>query len=79
MGLWVIINMIYLVTLDNNTCGLMEATNITQAKSEALKEHGTRNLRSVTVATDEDIHWVETMGGWTPTEINKKKKKGKKC
>lgn len=42
------------------------ASSLRAARSAALKEHGTRNVTAVRLATEADIEWVRGMGGRVP-------------
>lgn len=47
-------------------CGLREARSITQARSQAIREIGTDNFKSIRKATKKDVDWVRGMGGHVP-------------
>jgi len=51
-------------------CQLREATNIRQAKREALREAGTdAGVQLARKATAADVAWVRGMGGYEPPRI----------
>jgi len=54
---------LYYIELEGGICGIRKAVNLQQAKSDALREEGTNNLRSVRPALEEDVAWVTAMGG----------------
>ena len=54
-------------------CGLLEARSLKSAYRSALREHGTRSLREVREATDEDINSIAAMGGWVPDSARRYK------
>lgn len=58
----------YYVTAYGGRCGLMMARNLEHARSKALREVGTNNFQSVEKATEQQIAWVEAMGGRVPKE-----------
>lgn len=48
-------------------CGIREAANIKQARSNLLKEVGTHGGPGLCrKATKEDVGWVQSMGGYVP-------------
>jgi len=48
-------------------CGIRKYRNIEQAKKEIKIEVGTYNYKDIVrEATEEDISWVKTMGGYIP-------------
>lgn len=59
---------IYYVEAYGGNCGLRFAKNIQQAQADALREVGTDNFKSVTVATKDQIARVKAMGGFVPEE-----------
>lgn len=53
----------YYVELHGNGCGIRDAKDLAQARRNALRESGTSNVKLVRPATEEDVSWVEGMGG----------------
>lgn len=47
-------------------CGLRAAANQAKAKRDALEEEGSRNFKSIRLATQEDVAWIKGMGGIVP-------------
>ncbi len=56
-------NKIMYVELSNGRCGLS-----TDSKAEIMKQVGTDNLRSISVATKKQIDFVRAMGGYVPVD-----------
>ena len=60
----------------NIGCGIREAANIKQARSEMVKEIGSYQLESGTnvcrMAAKNDIEWVRGMGGWLPDKLQRR-------
>lgn len=40
--------------------------DFSEAEQRAIREVGTRSFKSIEQATDDDIHWVASMGGYLP-------------
>jgi hypothetical protein len=57
---------LYYVSLYDGFCGLHANRTLRAAKSEVLKTKGTENLKSVSLATNEEIDWIKAMGGYIP-------------
>lgn len=47
-------------------CALRAANSLAQARAQFNREVGSDNVQVVRVATQEDIDWVEAMGGEVP-------------
>ncbi len=58
---------LYTVTLIGERVGLVAADTLREAKQEAAEANGRNNILSVTLATEEEIEWVRSMGGFVPT------------
>jgi hypothetical protein len=43
---------------------VVQATSLERARSDAYAEYGSRNLKSVTTATDGEVDWFRAMGGY---------------
>jgi len=57
---------LYYVTISGGLCGLVSAKSVTQARAQALREHGYSNVYDVRRATEGDVNWIATMGGRVP-------------
>ena len=57
---------IYKAVLYGGYVGLLMANSLEEARKSALSEQGSSNVQSVSLASEDDINWVKTMGGFVP-------------
>ncbi len=57
---------IYAVTLYGGYIGLIQDSSLEAANKQARSDQGSSNVQSVRLATEEEIKWVEAMGGPVP-------------
>jgi hypothetical protein len=62
---------LYAVTLQGGRVGVTTARTLASATKRALREEGTNNVKVVRHATDEDVSWIEAMGGYVPIGVVK--------
>lgn len=53
----------YKVELYGGVMGIRTARSLKEAKKAAIREQGISNVKSVTLATEEDTEWFVAMGG----------------
>lgn len=59
----------YAVKLDNGTIGIVKSDkSLAQVTKQVIMREGSRHVRSVTEATDEEVAFFKAMGGYISEE-----------
>jgi hypothetical protein len=62
----IIMKQIYAVEIHGGFISLIAADSFEQARKQALADDGSGNVKSVKLASEEDIDWVRAMNGYVP-------------
>lgn len=61
---------LYYIELDYGCCiESHDSNSVAKASKDILRCHGTDNVRLITLATQENVDWVSSMGGRVPDGV----------